>query len=40
MDNVARLEKRIAFLKAHEEKIRRIALIKAVHLEFSDSIEH
>jgi hypothetical protein len=35
MDDVARLEKRIAFLKAHDKTIdettRRIALIKAVH---------
>jgi hypothetical protein len=31
MDDVARLEKRIVFLKAHEKKMERIALIKAVH---------
>jgi hypothetical protein len=30
MDNVERLEKRIVFLKAHDEKMRRIALIKEV----------
>jgi len=29
VDNVERLEKRIAFLKAHEKKMERIALIKA-----------
>ena len=33
MDNVERLEKRIAFLRAHEKKMERIALIKAVHEE-------
>jgi hypothetical protein len=32
MDDVERLEKRVAFLKAHIEKTKRIALIKAVHL--------
>jgi hypothetical protein len=31
MDNVERLEKRVAFLKAHEKKMERIAFIKAVH---------
>ena len=33
MDNVERLEKRITFLRAHEKKMERIALIKAVHEE-------
>ena len=33
MDNVERLEKRSAFLRAHEKKMERIALIKAVHEE-------
>jgi hypothetical protein len=33
IDNIERLEKRIAFLKAHEKKVERIALIKAVHEE-------
>ena len=33
IDNVERLEKRIAFLRAHEKKMERIALIKAVHEE-------
>jgi hypothetical protein len=31
MDDVERLGKRIAFLRAHEKKIERLALIKAVH---------
>jgi hypothetical protein len=34
---VERLEKRIAFLKAHTEKTKRVALIKAVHLESKPS---
>ena len=33
IDNIERLEKRIAFLKAHEKKMSRLALIKAVHKE-------
>ena len=33
MDDVERLEKRIAFLRAHEKKMERIALIRAVHKE-------
>jgi hypothetical protein len=33
MDGVERLKKRIAFLEAHEKKTRRIAAIKAVHLQ-------
>lgn len=36
-DNIERLEMRIAFLKAHNKKIRRVALIKTVHLESQDS---
>jgi Recombination endonuclease VII len=31
MDDVARLEKRVAFLKSREKKMERVALIKAVH---------
>ena len=31
VDEIEHLEKRIALLKAHEEKVGRIALIKAVH---------
>ena len=30
-DDIEHLEKRIAFLKAHEKKVERIALIKEVH---------
>ena len=30
-DNVERLKKRVAFLEAHEKKMERVALIKAVH---------
>jgi len=33
VDDIEHLEKRIAFLKAHEKKVERIALIKAVHEE-------
>ena len=33
VDEIEHLEKRIAFLKAHEKKVERIALIKAVHEE-------
>ena len=31
VDEIEHLEKRIAFLKAHEKKVGRIAFIKAVH---------
>ena len=31
MDNTERLEKRVAFLKAHKKKMDRLSLIKAVH---------
>jgi hypothetical protein len=31
MDDVERLGKRVTFLKAHEKKMERVALIKAVH---------
>ena len=33
VDEIEHLEKRIAFLKAYEKKVERIALIKAVHEE-------
>ena len=33
VDDIEHLEKRIAFLKAYEKKVERIALIKAVHEE-------
>jgi hypothetical protein len=43
MDDVTRLEKRIAFLRAHDKKIdettRRLALIKTAHLKrLNDSL--
>jgi hypothetical protein len=37
-DNIERLEKRVAFLKVHDKKMKRIALIKSVHLYYQEGI--